>query len=53
MNKLAKKLVELIDLSDKEPNPARALGHLESAKKVLQDLYYVAWLKYHQSGTSK
>jgi hypothetical protein len=53
MKKLAEELVQLIELSVKEPNPARALGHLETAKIVLQDLYYDLWLKYHQSGTSK
>ena len=36
-----------------EPDATRALGKVEAAKKLMQDLYYNLWLVYHQSGTHK
>jgi hypothetical protein len=53
MKLLVTEIKQLVDLSVSESNTTRALGHVEKAKELLQELYYDLWLKYHQSGTNK
>lgn len=36
-----------------EKDPTRALGKVEAAKPLMQQLYYNLWRVYHQSGTHK
>ncbi len=44
-------ITALMELAVLEENPLRALGYLEQARKLMQDLYYQLWMRYHNSGT--
>ena len=52
-SEMANEIKAMVDMSVQEADPTRALGYMEAARRMSQDLYYSLWMAYHVSGTHK